>query len=148
MKRDVIVFTLLASVLWYWIGLSVVAVIAPGILYPPMYFRGMPLLRAFIAGTPLACIIGLCPAIAAGALLSAWTKNTKRFIFLKMLMVASGISLDLTLIAIWPLISDPNRQILLPLSLIFLCIFLTIATSWLIVQGMKGPMALLFKSTS
>jgi hypothetical protein len=142
MKRSVIVFTLLASVLWYWIGLSVVAVFSPGALYPTTYFRGIPLLHAFIAGTPFAALVGLCPAIAAGALISAWTKNAGRLIILKVLTVASGISLDVTMIAFLPLSSDPDRGVLPLLGFIFLCVFAAIAMSWLIVQGMRpstGP---------
>jgi hypothetical protein len=141
MKRDVIVFTLLAAILWYWIMLLMVAVFAPGIIYPTMYFRGIPLLRAFVFGTPFAFALGLCPAIAAGALIAAWTKYPSQFTFLKVLAVGSGISLNMAMIAWLPLSSDPSRMILIPLSVIAFCTLLTITMSWLIVQGMKHLMA-------
>jgi hypothetical protein len=141
MKRDVIVFTLLAAILWYWIMLLLVAVFAPGIIYPTMYFRGIPLLRAFVFGTPFAFALGLCPAIATGALIAAWTKYPSQFTFLKVLAVGSGISLNMAMIAWLPLSSDPSRMILIPLSVIAFCTLLTITMSWLIVQGMKHLMA-------
>ena len=141
MKRDVIVFTLLAAILWYWIMLLMVAVFAPGIIYPTMYFRGIPLLRAFVFGTPFAFALGLCPAIAAGALIAGWTKYPSQFTFLKVLAVGSGISLNMAMIAWLPLSSDPSRMILIPLSIIAFCTLLTITMSWLIVQGMKHLMA-------
>jgi hypothetical protein len=141
MKRDVIVFTLLAAILWYWIMLLLVAVFAPGIIYPTMYFRGIPLLRAFVFGTPFAFALGLCPAIAAGALIAGWTKYPSQFTFLKVLAVGSGISLNMAMIAWLPLSSDPSRMILIPLSIIAFCTLLTITMSWLIVQGMKHLMA-------
>ena len=141
MKRDVIVFTLLAAILWYWIMLLMVAVFAPGIIYPTMYFRGIPLLRAFVFGTPFAFALGLCPAIAAGALIAGWTKYPSQFTFLKVLAVGSGISLNMAMIAWLPLSSDPSRMILIPLSVIAFCTLLTITMSWLIVQGMKHLMA-------
>lgn len=141
MKRDVIVFTLLAAILWYWIMLLMVAVFAPGIIYPTMYFRGIPLLRAFVFGTPFALALGLCPAIAAGALIAGWTKYPSQFTFLKVLAVGSGISLNMAMIAWLPLSSDPSRMILIPLSIIAFCTLLTITMSWLIVQGMKHLMA-------
>jgi hypothetical protein len=141
MKRDVIVFTLLAAILWYWIMLLLVAVFAPGIIYPTMYFRGIPLLRAFVFGTPFAFALGLCPAIAAGALIAGWTKYTSQLTFLKVLAVGSGISLNMAMIAWLPLSSDPSRMILIPLSVIAFCTLLTITMSWLIVQSMKHLMA-------
>jgi hypothetical protein len=141
MKRNIIVFTLMASVLWYWIGLLIVAVCAPDILYPTTYFRGMPLLLAFLAGTPFAFLIGLCPAIAAGTLISAWTREASPLAFLKVLTVAIGISLDVTMIAFLPLSSDPGSGGVLVFVFLFLCSLLTITLSWLIVQGLKHPLA-------
>ena len=106
-----------------------------------MYFRGIPLLRAFVFGTPFAFALGLCPAIAAGALIAGWTKYPSQFTFLKVLAVGSGISLNMAMIAWLPLSSDPSRMILIPLSIIAFCTLLTITMSWLIVQGMKHLMA-------
>ena len=148
MKRDVIVFSLLASVLWYWILLSIVAVFAPGIIYPTMYFSGMPLLRAFVSGTVLACLAGICSAVAAGALIEAWTRNAGRFAFLKVLVVAFGVAIASALIAFLPVSSDPDKKILLLLGFIFLCVFVSITMSWLIIQCIKRVIAFASRSAS
>ena len=148
MKRDVIVFALLASVLWYWTILLLVAVFAPGIIYPTMYFRGTPLLRALASGTVFACLVGICPAIAAGALIEAWTKRAGRFAFLKVLVVAFGMSLASGTIAFLLLNSGPDRKIVLLLGFLCFCVFLTITMSWVIVQCIRRLIAFVSRLAS